>query len=682
MQLFVFFIWLCLLCLVHIVSGQDPWVQLTLSSPNPGNMFEGRSVYCEERDSMLFYGGYRATGPNDVVLVEDLWEYSFPSQSWSVISQGDITWSLKDGFSLNSLPAVPTGTCQVLVIGGSKVNGSDGIVSADSWILNINQSSFATWELLTSTGMNFTGRQAHQTVESETSNSFYLFGGLSVFQNQPTIVFDEFWKFTLGSKPGNSTRAVSTWSLVPVSQNSQIPSSRYDHMMVMDVPGNRLFVHGGRRSNIYVLNDLWMFSLSTQTWTELPATYTLARSDHAGWIDSGRLFIFGGYYRSNSVDFTSSNIFATDLNPVVSVPISQTDAVGPFCTGKTGQTDLWCQASIPLTATVPAGRGGFHWAIRNRVFYVYGGLSKYSDGYNAMEDFWQLDTTLAAETLDIPLPPAPRQTFSPRPPPSSDLPSTLYFMVGVLSFVLLCFMAFIVNLGRRSRQAGARYLIQFPMARTFGARTSYIEALPLKTYKKKVADEETDQIRRSSTRQRLSSKKSSKAKLDLANEIADDLHDLCAICLMDYEDGESLRVLPCQHFFHPACVDTWISVHNACPMCKVVVDPNPEPVNNRSDFANFSSSLNPQFGNPEESPNPRESVATRDPSTNQLILRNENSFEEDQVRINVDYQEDIEARSSLDPPIDANLNSSSSDQARLSMQDRKNDDELRASNVS
>ena len=42
----------------------------------------------------------------------------------------------------------------------------------------------------------------------------------------------------------------------------------------------------------------------------------------------------------------------------------------------------------------------------------------------------------------------------------------------------------------------------------------------------------------------------------------------CPICITEYEDGEVLRVLPCEHLFHPQCIDAWLVQNGVCPVCK------------------------------------------------------------------------------------------------------------------
>jgi hypothetical protein len=52
--------------------------------------------------------------------------------------------------------------------------------------------------------------------------------------------------------------------------------------------------------------------------------------------------------------------------------------------------------------------------------------------------------------------------------------------------------------------------------------------------------------------------------------------DVCVICLETFQDGDRLRVLPCDHSFHVGCIDRWLSgshSHNecytaGCPTCK------------------------------------------------------------------------------------------------------------------
>ncbi|KAH7850281.1 hypothetical protein Vadar_030295 [Vaccinium darrowii] len=59
----------------------------------------------------------------------------------------------------------------------------------------------------------------------------------------------------------------------------------------------------------------------------------------------------------------------------------------------------------------------------------------------------------------------------------------------------------------------------------------------------------------------------------------------CAVCLNEFEDHETLRLLPyCSHVFHCDCIGEWLSSHVTCPVCRADVSES------------LHTSLNPDWG--------------------------------------------------------------------------------------
>ncbi|KAL4880699.1 hypothetical protein BJY04DRAFT_218855 [Aspergillus karnatakaensis] len=69
----------------------------------------------------------------------------------------------------------------------------------------------------------------------------------------------------------------------------------------------------------------------------------------------------------------------------------------------------------------------------------------------------------------------------------------------------------------------------------------------------------------------------------------------CPICTDDFVKGQDLRVLPCNHQFHPECIDPWlVNVSGTCPLCRI--DLNPPQAETDPE--------NPSETNPEDPENP------------------------------------------------------------------------------
>lgn len=45
-------------------------------------------------------------------------------------------------------------------------------------------------------------------------------------------------------------------------------------------------------------------------------------------------------------------------------------------------------------------------------------------------------------------------------------------------------------------------------------------------------------------------------------------HDICGICLEDYQKDDDVLQLICMHIFHQECLSKWLEMGKTCPACK------------------------------------------------------------------------------------------------------------------
>ena len=45
----------------------------------------------------------------------------------------------------------------------------------------------------------------------------------------------------------------------------------------------------------------------------------------------------------------------------------------------------------------------------------------------------------------------------------------------------------------------------------------------------------------------------------------------CSICLEDFEVGAKIIYLPCFHYYHAKCIETWVQNSDKCPLCNIEI---------------------------------------------------------------------------------------------------------------
>ncbi|KAE8745377.1 E3 Ubiquitin-Protein Ligase [Frankliniella occidentalis] len=70
------------------------------------------------------------------------------------------------------------------------------------------------------------------------------------------------------------------------------------------------------------------------------------------------------------------------------------------------------------------------------------------------------------------------------------------------------------------------------------------------------------------TNKKLPPPASKKAVEDLKVSTVQREGDQCPVCLKNFDKGEQVKEMPCQHSFHLGCILPWLQKTNSCPLCR------------------------------------------------------------------------------------------------------------------
>ncbi len=301
--------------------------------------------------TIWLFGGSGYSDISNYGLLNDLWKYNPATNEWTWV-KGDNTID-NIGIYSNPTPSLnkPGGRDQAVgwvdASGDFWLFGGYGRASTtttglmnDLWKYNIASN---TWTMVKGDNIiNVMGAYAnanlllnkpgsrYQTTGWRVGGDLYLFGGWGRASNATTGYLNDLWRYTIATNTWTWIKGDNTINNIGVYSNGNLllnkPGGRYQSTSWVDANGIAwLFGGNGLAASVSagVLNDLWKYDASGNTWTWVKGnnitnvvgvygTQGMANINNkpgskfssAGWADNaGNLWLFGG---SNS-NYISEN---------------------------------------------------------------------------------------------------------------------------------------------------------------------------------------------------------------------------------------------------------------------------------------------------------------------------------------------------------------------------------------
>mmetsp|Transcript_10932 Transcript_10932/g.21292 ORF Transcript_10932/g.21292 Transcript_10932/m.21292 type:complete len:994 (+) Transcript_10932:256-3237(+) len=302
------------------------------------------------------------------------------------------------------------------------------------------------------------------------------------------------------------------------------------------------------------LSDVWVFDLVKLRWKERYIYPQLARSYHSlvGW-GNGAVAAFGGYQQDDNIGGETIAFVFKDL--IISRP------------NETHWMKLQPPADQIPRAWHTIQNDNSPLGISNRlehsaVLDQYGSMLVWGGRFQTVRQIagmWRIDvfTEDSKLNLDVAVPDGIEAY-------EAELESMRIF-IAILMFTSFA-MSSLFGITRRQGDGGGNGGSTVSSSRR-GLAREVIDSLPLKRYETHRAVTEEGDIVEDVSLRRENSREEVTSSLEDA--------DCCPICLVEYEEGCEIRVLPCGHFFDRGCIETWLESHTNCPTCRQSISNTP-----------------------------------------------------------------------------------------------------------
>ena len=221
----------------------NSWEELDCS-PGPPGRFNHMMVYDPDRHQLFLFGGWSARD-----RIGDTWLYNIGANEWTQLHP-------QDSPSLRSDAAIAYDEENGVIVLFDGY-GQDDRGRRDTWVYDFGEENWIQMDPEESPKSQY----GHYMIYDSLNRQMVMYGGhWSIWENERSISHgysDGVWTYDYPS---------DTWTKVDTA--TSLPQ-RYWHTLAYDEDRGKMVVFGGSGATTPVLDDTWLYDLSTNTWERL-----------------------------------------------------------------------------------------------------------------------------------------------------------------------------------------------------------------------------------------------------------------------------------------------------------------------------------------------------------------------------------------------------------------------------